>query len=261
MANETRFPTFRLNDQVAIVTGAGRGMGRTFSTALAHAGADVVTTELPGKERDAEETAAEVRAAGRRALVVSLDVTQIISIKAMVRQVTHEWGHINILVNNAGINIRQFAVDVTEDAWDRIVSVNQKGVFFCSQAVGQHMIERGRGGKIVNVASQMGLVGDQERAVYCATKAAVVNLTRVLALEWAPHRINVNAIAPTYVRTPLVEALVQDEDVHKDIVRRIPLGRIAEPEDIAGAVVFLASPASDFVTGHTLVIDGGWTAV
>jgi len=261
MANETRFPTFRLDGRVAIVTGTGRGMGRAFSIALAHAGADVITTELPGREGDAEETAAEVRAAGRRALVVSLDVTQLPSIRAMVEQVVGEWGRIDVLVNNAGINIRQFAVDVTEDAWERIVSVNQKGVFFCSQAVGQHMIERGQGGKIVNVASQMGLVGDQQRAVYCATKAAVVNLTRVLALEWAPHSINVNAVAPTYVRTPLVEVLVQDKDVHESILRRIPLGRMAETKDIAGAVVFLASPASDFVTGHTLVVDGGWTAV
>jgi 2-deoxy-D-gluconate 3-dehydrogenase len=261
MANETRFPTFRLDGRVAIVTGTGRGMGRAFSIALAHAGADVITTELPGREGDAEETAAEVRAAGRRALVVSLDVTQLPSIRAMVEQVVGEWGRIDVLVNNAGINIRQFAVDVTEDAWERIVSVNQKGLFFCSQAVGQHMIERGQGGKIVNVASQMGLVGDQQRAVYCATKAAVVNLTRVLALEWAPHSINVNAVAPTYVRTPLVEELVQDKDVHESILRRIPLGRMAETEDIAGAVVFLASPASDFVTGHTLVVDGGWTAV
>jgi 2-deoxy-D-gluconate 3-dehydrogenase len=259
--SEKKSPVFRLEDRVAIVTGAGRGMGRTFSTALAHAGADVVVTDLPDKEDDAEETAVQVRAAGRRVLVVPLDVTQTASIRSTVEQVVDAWGHIDILINNAGINIRQLAVDVTEDAWDRIVSVNQKGLFFCSQVVGQHMIERGRGGKIINVASQMGLVGDRERAVYCATKAAVVNITRVLAIEWAPHGINVNAIAPTYVRTPLVEALIQDEAVHKDIIRRIPLGRMAEPEDIAGAVIFLASPASDFVTGHTLTVDGGWTAV
>lgn len=252
--------TFRLDGRTAIVTGSGSGMGRAFSIALAHAGADVVITELPGKEDAAEATAAEVRAAGRRALAVPLDVTQLSSIHAMVERVVKEWGHIDILVNNAGVNIRQFAVDVTEDAWDRIIDTNQKGLFFCCQAVGRHMIERGQGGKIINIASQIGLVGDTQRIAYCASKAAVINLTRALALEWAPHRINVNAIAPTYVRTPLVEELLKDSSVRESVIRRIPLGRIAEPEEIAGAVLFLAGSASDFVTGHTLVVDGGWTA-
>ena len=256
-----KIPAFRLDDQIAVVTGSGSGMGRTFSIALAHAGADVVITELPGKEDAARETAAEVRKAGRRAMTVALDVTRLPSIQEMVQRVLDEWGRVDILVNNAGMNIRQFAVDVTEEAWDRVVDVDLKGVMFCSQAVGRHMIERGEGGKIINIASQIGLVAYYQRIAYCAAKAGVVNLTRVLALEWAPHRINVNAIAPTFVRTPLVEALLKDETIREDVVRRIPLGRVAEPDDVAGSVVFLASPASDFVTGHTLLVDGGWTAV
>ena len=254
-------PSFRLDGRIAIVTGSGSGMGRAFSIALAHAGADVVITELPGKETAAEETASEVRAAGRRALTCPLDVTQVSSIKGMVDRVLSEWGQIDILVNNAGMNIRKLAIDVQEEEWDRVLNTDLKGVFFCAQAVGRYMIERGQGGKIINMASQIGLVAYHSRVAYCAAKAGVINLTRALALEWAPYRINVNAIAPTFVRTPFVEALLQDPAVREDVLRRIPLGRVAEPEDIVGAVIYLASPASDLVTGHTLVVDGGWTAV
>ena len=251
---------FRVDNRIALVTGAGRGMGGTFAVALAYAGADVVVTELPDLEEDAHQTADAVVATGRRAMVAPLDVTEQASIHALVDRVLDEWGRIDILVNNAGLNIRQFAVDVTEEAWDKVVDTDLKGVFFCSQAVGRHMVARGGGGKIINISSQLGVVGEPQRIAYCASKAGVVNVTRVLALEWAPHGINVNAIAPTYVRTPLVDTLLADEAVRESIVRRIPMGRVAEPEEIAGVVVFLASPASDFVTGHTLLVDGGWTA-
>jgi 2-deoxy-D-gluconate 3-dehydrogenase len=254
-------PSFRLDGRVAVVTGSGSGMGRAFSIALAKAGADVVITELPGKEKAAEDTAAEVRAAGRRALALPLDVRQIASIHQMVERTLGEWGQIDILVNNAGMNIRKMAVDVGEEDWDQVLDTDLKGVFFCAQAVGRHMIRRGQGGKIVNIASQVGLVAYHSRVAYCAAKAGVINVTRALALEWAPHHINVNAIAPTFVRTPLVEELLKDPAVRDDVLRRIPLGRLAEPEDIVGAVVYLAGPASDLVTGHTLVVDGGWTAV
>jgi 2-deoxy-D-gluconate 3-dehydrogenase len=235
-------------------------MGGTFAEALALAGADVVVTELPDREEDAEETAERVVAAGRRAMVAPLDVREQASIQAMVDRVLDEWDQVDILVNNAGVNIRQFATDVTEEAWDTIVDTDLKGLFFCAQAVGRHMIARGGGGKIVNVASQLAVVGQEQRVVYCASKAGVVNVTRVLALEWAPHRINVNAIAPTYVRTPLIDRLLEDVAIRESIVKKIPLGRVAEPEEIAGTVVFLASSASDFITGHTVLIDGGWTA-
>ena len=254
-------PSFQLDNRVAIVTGAGSGLGRAFSIALAHAGADVVITELPGKESAAEETATEVLKADHRALTLPLDVTQLSSIQALVERVLKEWGRIDILVNNAGMNIRQLAVDVTEEAWDRVLDTDLKGVFFCAQAVGRHMIERAEGGKIINIASQLGVVGYNDRIAYCAAKAGVVNLTRVLAFEWAQNNICVNAVGPTFVRTPLTDALLEDESVRQDVLWRIPLGRLAEPEDVTGAVVFLASPASDFITGHTMLVDGGWTAV
>jgi 2-deoxy-D-gluconate 3-dehydrogenase len=254
-------PSFRVDDQIAIVTGSGSGMGRAFAQALAGAGADVVITELPGREALAAEAAALVQAQGRRALTLSLDVTQVASIRAMVEKVVTEWGQIDILINNAGMNIRKWAVDVTEQDWDTVVNTDLRGVFFCAQLVGKHMIQRGKGGRIINTASQIGLVGYTERVAYCAAKAGVINMTRVLAIEWAQHGITVNAIAPTFVNTPLVAALLTSEEIRKEVLSRIPLGRLAEPEDIVGAVLYLASPAAAMVTGHTLVIDGGWTAI
>lgn len=254
-------PSFRLDNQIAVVTGSGSGMGCAFAQALAEYGADVVITELPGREALAAETAALVQAAGRRALTLSLDVTQVASIRAMVEKAVTEWGQIDILINNAGMNIRKWAVDVTEQDWDTVIDTDLRGVFFCAQSVGQHMIQRGKGGRIINTASQIGLVGYTERVAYCAAKAGVINLTRVLAIEWVRHGITVNAIAPTFVNTPLVAALLQTDQVRQEVLSRIPLGRLAEPEDIVGAVLYLASPAAAMVTGHTLVIDGGWTAI
>ncbi len=254
-------PTFRIDGRNAVVTGAGSGIGRAIAIALAHAGADVVMTELPGKEDAAQQTASQVRALGKRGMVLPLDVTQVDSIQMMVRRVLEEWDHIDILMNNAGMNIRKWAVDVSESDWDPVLDTDLKGVFFCTQAVGKHMIARAQGGKIINMASQVGLVGYSERVAYCSAKAGVINMTRTLAFEWAKHKINVNAIAPTFVNTPFVAALLEDEKVRKEVLSRIPLGRVAEVEDVLGAAVFLASPASDMVTGHTLVIDGGWTAV
>lgn len=251
---------FSLAGDVALVTGGGTGLGRAIALALAAHGADVAVTELPGKTELAESAAEEIRGLGRRAAAVPLDVTDLSSVDRLVPAVVDALGRLDVLVNNAGLNIQRHALEVSEEDWDRVLDVNLKGLFFCSQAAGRHMVKNG-GGRIVNIASQMGLVGYWRRAAYCSSKAGVVNLTRVLAIEWAQHGITVNAIAPTFVLTPLTEPMFEDAAFKADVVSRIPLGHLADTGDVANAAVYLASPAAKMVTGQTLAVDGGWTAI
>jgi 2-dehydro-3-deoxy-D-gluconate 5-dehydrogenase len=257
-----QIPSFSLLGRTALVTGAGGGLGQGFALALAAHGADVIITELPGRLEAAQETLNGIRAFGREARVFELDVRDV----AMCREVALEAGRVDVLINNAGVNRVQWAEDITEENWDLVVDTNLKGAFFMSQAVGQGMIARAsqsdwRGGRIINIASQNGLVGYYQRAAYGSAKAGLINQTRVLALEWAKHGITVNALAPTFVVTPLTEQTFSQPDIKADLESRIPLGRIATVEDIVGACVFLASDSASMITGHTLVIDGGWTAI
>lgn len=255
-----QFPSMRVDSQVALITGTGIGIGQATALALAAAGAHVALTERPDRLAAAEETAqSATREYGVEALVVPLDVTQLDQTAACVAAVMERFGRIDILVNNAGVNRLQPALEITEADWDHIHGVNLKGVFFMAQAVGREMIAR-RSGKIINIASQMGVGGYYQRAAYCASKAGVVNLTRALAVEWARYGIRVNCVAPTFVESATNATLFQDEEFFRETVARIPLGRIAKPADIVGAIIYLASPASDMVSGHTLLVDGGWTA-
>lgn len=253
-------PSFGLDDRVTIVTGSGSGVGRALALGFSQAGAHTVVTELPGRMEAAEETARAVRRVGRQALAVELDITKVKSIEAMVREVRRAFDRIDVLVNNAGIIVRKKALDVTEEEWDKVLDTNLKGAFFTSQGVARVMIEQG-GGKIINIASINGVVGSPQRVSYTASKAGLINLTRTLAAEWATYGINVNAIGPTYLLTPLTEPIFDDKNFREDYFRRQPIQRIGRPEDLIGAAIYLASSASDLVTGHTLMVDGGWTAV
>jgi NAD(P)-dependent dehydrogenase (short-subunit alcohol dehydrogenase family) len=252
-----RFPEFDLAGKVALVTGAGRGIGYHIALALARYGADLVVCSRTVSEL--EKLGKEVEEIGRRVLIRQADVRKSSEVGALVQAAVDSFQRIDILVNNAGVNIPQWAAEVTEEAWDTIMDINLKGVFFVAQAVGKVMIRQKRG-KIINVSSQAGSVGLLRRAAYCASKGGVNQLTRVLAIEWAPHNINVNAIAPTFVETPLTRPMFQDQNFREYVMGNISLGRIGKPEDIVGAAIYLASAASDLVTGHVLLIDGGWTA-
>jgi len=254
-------PNFRLDGKIALVTGTGSGLGQAIAIALAHHGADLAITELPSRLDAARATARSIEQLGRRVDVVALDVLQLTAIEAAVDEALRAFGRIDILVNNAGVNVPRLALEVTEADWDRVVDIDLKGLFFTTQAVASKAMIPGGGGKIVNIASIMGAVGYTHRAAYCSAKAGVVALTRVLAFEWAKHRINVNAVGPTFVETPLTRSLFEDPAFREDVLRRIPLGRLGTPDDVAGAVVYLASSAADLVTGHHLLVDGGWTAV
>jgi NAD(P)-dependent dehydrogenase (short-subunit alcohol dehydrogenase family) len=252
------FPSFDLSGQTALVTGASRGLGRAISLALADAGADVA---LGLRDPDSgNDILREIRAMGRRALAVPLDVRRRDQIDAAIGAVVAGLGSLDIVVNNAGLGPSAPAEDVTEENFDLTVDVNVKGLFFVSQAAGRVMIGQGHG-RIISLSSQAGFVALPGESIYCMTKAAVAHLTKCLAVEWGRHGITVNAVAPTFIRTPGTEADLADPRFEAEVIERIAgLHRIGEPMDVAGAVVFLASPAASLITGTTLLIDGGWTA-
>jgi 2-deoxy-D-gluconate 3-dehydrogenase len=248
---------FDLPGKVAVVTGAGRGIGYHIALALARYGADLLICSRTVSELDA--LGEEIEKLGRRAVAKQMDIRNIPEIEDMAKFAADTFGRIDILVNNAGINIPQWAVDVTEEAWDNVIDTNLKGLFFCAQAVGRIMVKQKKG-KIINVSSQAGSVGLLQRAAYCSSKGGVNQLTRVLAIEWAEYNINVNGIGPTFIETPFTEPMFKKEGFKDYVLGNIPMGRVGKPKDVIGAVIYLASDASDLVTGHTLLIDGGWTA-
>jgi NAD(P)-dependent dehydrogenase (short-subunit alcohol dehydrogenase family) len=251
------YSEFDLSGKVAIVTGAGRGLGYHIAFALAKFGADVVICSRTISELEKAKVAIEKF--GRRVLILRMDVCKIPEILSMVEESVKAFGHIDILVNNAGVNVPQWAVDVTEEAWDKVIDTNLKGLFFCAQAVGKVMIQQKKG-KIINISSQAGSVGLLQRAAYCSSKGGVNLLTKVLAIEWAQYNINVNAIAPTFLETPFSKPMFEKEGFREYVLGNIPLGRVGQPQDVIGALIYLASEASNLVTGHILLIDGGWTA-
>ena len=252
------FPRFDLTGRIALVTGAARGLGHAIALALASAGADVAVGlrdikadgDLPHK----------ITGLRRRALPLQMDLTKQDQISRAVDDTVKHFGRLDILVNNAGIAPGNLAEDVTEHDYDLTMQVNLKATFFAAQAAGRVMI-RQKSGRIINMSSQAGFVALPTESIYCTTKAAIVHLTKCLAVEWGKHNITVNAVAPTFIHTPGTEEALADPAFHAEVVERIAaLHRIGEPMDVAGAVVFLASPAASLITGHTIVIDGGWTA-
>jgi len=246
---------FKLDGRIALVTGAATGLGAAIAIGLAEAGADVA---CHGNTRSPEATCKTITDIGRAAFAVTGDLSQPQTANELFQKTISRFGRIDILINNAGTIRRAPAVDYSDDDWATVIEVNLSSVFRLSRIVGKQMIENERGGKIVNIASLLSFQGGITVPAYAASKGGVAQLTKALANEWAKHNVNVNAIAPGYMRTTNTAALQADETRNRQILERIPAGRWGEPEDVAGAAVFLSSPASDYVNGHLLVVDGGW---
>jgi len=248
-------PSFRLDGQKVIVTGAGRGIGRALAIGLAEAGADIAL--LSRTKEDLEETAKYIKDLGREALIVPTDVTKREDIKESLNHIVGKWGKVNVLINNAGMNIRSKALDVTDEEWQKIMDTNLKSTFMMSQEVGKIMKETNTDGKIISISSVAGTVALRTGVVYAATKAAMIQMTKVLAMEWGQYNICVNSIGPWYFKTPLTEKLLADPEYLHGILSVTPLNRVGELQELVGPTVFLASEAGNYVTGQTIFVDGG----
>jgi NAD(P)-dependent dehydrogenase (short-subunit alcohol dehydrogenase family) len=250
--------TFRLDGRRALVTGGARGLGHTMATALAEAGADVA---LSGRSLDAcaSAAAAIAQSTGQRTAAFAADVSKADDIERLAVEVERAFGPVDILINNAGVNIRGPIQQLTEADWDHVIDTNLKGPFLCARAFGPKMTERGWG-RVINMGSILSVIALPGRSPYASSKAGVMNLTRVLALEWAGSGVTVNAICPGPFGTEMNRSLLDDPIKYQEFVAQIPMGRWGEPDELAGAVVFLASDASSFVTGSALFVDGGWTS-
>jgi NAD(P)-dependent dehydrogenase (short-subunit alcohol dehydrogenase family) len=247
---------FDLSGRVAIVTGASKGLGKSMALALAGAGADVA---LLGRDiEDLKAVKEKIEGLGRRAEYFGADVLNLSTIDPAIKKALDAFGQIDILVNNAGVNVRKPVLEISPDEWDLVINTNLKGYLLMAQAVVPHMLSRGKG-KVINMASILGSVALPSQVAYASSKGGVIQMTKVMALEWATQGIQVNAIGPTYFETPLVAQLRNDPERYNFIVERTPMGRWGQPDELAGVVVFLASKASDFVTGQTIFVDGGWT--
>lgn len=249
-----RTPSLRLDGRRALVTGAGRGLGVACAAALAQAGAHVVLVSRTAAE--IQSVAAEIRTEGGSAEHLVLDVTDTAAVRAAIAAQPP----FDVLVNNAGTNRPRSFLDVTDDDYDAITTLNERAAFFTAQAVAQRMVDAGVRGSIIHMSSQMGHVGGARRTVYCMTKHGIEGLTKAMAIDLAPHGVRVNSIGPTFIDTPLTRPFFEDHAFRDDVLRRIKLGRLGSVEDLMGAVLFLASDAAALVTGTTLVVDGGWTA-
>lgn len=245
-----------LKGKVALVTGASRGIGKGIARAMAEAGADVVVTARA--EKLLGEVQHELCALGSNASYVKADITNISEVQDMLQEVIRTYGKIDILVNSAGTNIGNKVLEVSEEEWDTIMEVNLKGVFFCCKEAARYMLKQG-GGKIINITSNASVEGFPGISVYCASKGGLTQLTKAMALEWAPF-INVNAVGPGYIRTEMTAHYFANKEKSKKIFSRTPQQRVGEPADVAGVAVFLASSAADYITGESIYVDGGWLA-
>lgn len=246
----------RLKDKVAIITGGGSGIGRAIAQMFSEEGAKVI---VAGRRREPlEETAALIKQNKSETLVVQTDVSDFNQVSSLIEKTVGQFGRLDILVNNAGVALIADTASATEDEWNKTIAIDLKGVWLCVKAAIPQMLKQGKG-KIINIASIAGLIGFEQSAAYCAAKGGVVNLTRAMALDYASRQINVNAIAPGIIETDMTKPFLTDEKMRQDFLAKTPIGRIGKPEDIAYAAVYLASSESDFVTGQTLVVDGGWT--